>query len=258
MDRKQLRLRVFAGPNGSGKSTVIQTIRAHEVNGKPVDFGFYINADDIASMLKTKKGFSLDPYKIEIEVEEFTDLASQSGLINEDFPIKNFQDSFKISKNVLISSNIKYIDRLAQIIADVLRKKLLKEKKRFSFETVFSHRSKLDIMNEAKNAGYKVYFYFVSTESPEINKFRVAARVKKGGHDVDSKKIESRYYKSLDLLHEAAQISYQAFFFDNSTEDQESNMFAHFKIIGGQKSWDNIDMRNVPEWFRKYYSEKNL
>lgn len=49
-----LRLRVFAGPNGSGKTTVINSIRNLIVNDQPIDFGHYINADDIAVQLKKR------------------------------------------------------------------------------------------------------------------------------------------------------------------------------------------------------------
>jgi predicted ABC-type ATPase len=121
--------------------------------------------------------------------------------------------SYSLRKNALHLKDRSADERLAQIIADFLRKKLLAERKRFSFETVFSHESKLDIMRQAAEAGYKVYLYFVSTESPLINKFRVAARKAKGGHDVPPDKIESRYYRSLDLLYKACQLSYQVYFF---------------------------------------------
>ena len=130
------------------------------------------------------------------------------------------------------------------------------EKKKFSFETVFSHPSKLQIMRDAVENGYKVYLYFVSTKSPDINKYRVLGRAAKGGHDVPPDKIESRYYRSLDLLFEASQIAYQAFFFDNSVDDSESKMFAHFKIVDGKKKWDKINKKDVPNWFKKYYSSK--
>lgn len=97
-------------------------------------------------------------------------------------------------------------------------------------------------MREAVNMGYKVYLYFVSTESPEINKFRVEARKMKGGHDVPHDKIESRYFRSLDLLYDAAQICYQAFFFDNSVDGADSKMFAHFKKVKGKKYWDKVKL----------------
>lgn len=41
-----LRLRVFAGPNGSGKSTIINSIKEYRIDNRPIDFGYYINADD--------------------------------------------------------------------------------------------------------------------------------------------------------------------------------------------------------------------
>ena len=111
-------------------------------------------------------------------------------------------------------------------------------------------------MREAVAAGYKVYLYFVSTESPEINKFRVEARKKQGGHDVPADKIESRYYRSLDFLFEACQLAYQVFFFDNSIDGLDSVMFAHFKKEKNKKKWDTLDKKTVPRWFRKYYSDK--
>jgi predicted ABC-type ATPase len=113
-------------------------------------------------------------------------------------------------------------------------------------------------MRQAAQEGYKVYLYFVSTESPVINKSRVAARKEKGGHDVPVDKIESRYYRSLDLLYEACQLSYQVFFFDNSEEGAELKMFAHFKKNGEKKVWDIVDTAEVPNWFIKYYSKKTL
>lgn len=39
---------MFAGPNGSGKSTFIKAIQ------QECSIGFYINADDIEYLLKTK------------------------------------------------------------------------------------------------------------------------------------------------------------------------------------------------------------
>lgn len=130
----------------------------------------------------------------------------------------------------------------------------MEQKRKFSFETVFSHPSKLDIMRQARENGYKVYLYFVSTESPEINVYRVQLRKEKGGHDVPVDKIKSRYTRSLDLLYEASQLAYQTFFFDNSKS--QPSLFAHFKLVGGKKKWDEINEADVPEWFRKYYSDK--
>jgi predicted ABC-type ATPase len=69
-------------------------------------------------------------------------------------------------------------------------------------------------------------------------------------------KIESRYYRSLELLFDACQLSYQAFFFDNSQDDKPFKMFAHFKKSGVEKKWDNLTIEDIPEWFKTYYLKK--
>lgn len=259
------RLRVFAGPNGSGKSSIIKKILNTEVKkGVKLDFGIYINADDIAQDL-LKKGCNFSNYQIDFLEEEFYEIVENSGLINASFNINRFKNCivFDNQKCLVLKSNAILKDdnpyeRIAQIIADYLRKKLLKEEKKFSFETVFSHQGKVDIIKQAKEAGYKVYLYFVSTEHPSINVYRVKeVRIKEKGHDVDEEKIRSRYYRSMDLLFDAAQHCYQTFFFDNSVDGTDQTLFAHFKLNAeGEKVWDKIEGNLYPEWFKKYYSGK--
>jgi predicted ABC-type ATPase len=253
-NNEALRLRVFAGPNGSGKSTIIQAVKDYKIKDIPIDFGIYINADDIAVQLRGGK-FRFSDYEISTSRKEFINLAIGSGLLGADFTEKEFTSSFRFQKGQKLAlTKQKADERIAQIITDFLRKKLLEENRKFSFETVFSHPSKLDIMRQAKERGYKVYLYFVSTESPEINIYRVQLRKEKGGHDVPVEKIRNRYIRSLDLVYEASQLAYQAFFFDNSKSQPE--LFAHFKMSRGKKNWDRINEGEVPGWFRKYYSNK--
>lgn len=259
------RLRVFAGPNGSGKSSIIRKILNTEVQkGVKLDFGIYINADDIAQEL-LKNGCNLSKFEIVFDEKEFFEIVSSSGLINEDFDFVRFKNCihFEKQKCIVVGQNAllkedKPYERIAQILADYLRKKLLLEEKKFSFETVFSHQGKVDFIKQAKEAGYKVYLYFVSTEHPSINIYRVKeVRVKEKGDDVDKDKIVSRYYRSMDLLYEAAQLCYQAYFFDNSDQGEDQTMFAHFKLNpDGNKTWSELDENKFPNWFKKYYSSK--
>jgi len=112
-----LRLRVFAGPNGSGKSTVIQFVKNYQANGRQIDFGVYVNADDIALKLRENK-FSFSDYDIATNNKEFAEIALASGLIGNEFNEIIFKESF-----LLRNSNVKLKDktadeRLAQIIAD--------------------------------------------------------------------------------------------------------------------------------------------
>ena len=253
-------MRVFAGPNGSGKSTIISAIRDYPFSSGQLDFGIYVNADDIAKDLR-QGTFIFDKYELTVSQEQFLEVALVSGLVSEAFPQELFRASFHIENNRVTLIESQADERLAQILADFLRKKLVEEGKKFSFETVFSHPSKLDIMRLAAEKGYKVYLYFVSTESPEINKYRVKVRVKQNGHNVPDEKIESRYYRSLELLYDAAQLTYQSFFYDNSKELKAGRQFlpfAQFRVKDGRKVWtpESIEGDKVPGWFIAYYYNK--
>lgn len=219
-----------------------------------IDFGIYINADDITVLLKQGK-FSFDAYEIQFLREPFLNFAEGSGLLTEDLTREVLAKSFIVRKNHFLLKKQGNLPKTAQLLARYLREIMLEKKRRFSFETVFSHESNLDIMRRAAESGYKVYLYFVSTESPEINKYRVKLRVSQNGHDVPEELIVPRYYRSLNLLYEAAEIAYQCFFFDNSGETY--TLVNHFKVIGGKKVWDTRSKKYFTAWFKKYYWKKN-
>jgi predicted ABC-type ATPase len=251
-----LRFRVFAGPNGSGKSTIIRSIKTEVINDRTIDFGVYVNADDIAITLASDN-FSFSDYGLKhVTNEIFQASVLESGLVNDAFSELEFSQSYKLVKNRLLIAGDNDRERVAQIIANFLVKKLIADGKKCIMETVFSHRSKVDIMRNAANKGYKVYLYFVATESPEINVARVWARANKGGHDVPVDRIRNRYYRSLDMLYEAAQIAYQCYFFDNSDEENERRLIAHFKMEDGARVWDAVNVDTLPDWFIQYYVNK--
>jgi predicted ABC-type ATPase len=106
--------------------------------------------------------------------------------------------------------------RRAQAIADHHRDRCLSSRLSFSFETVMSHPSKVDIMVRAVDAGYDVTVYFVCTSDPEINVRRVEHRVSMGGHDVPRERIIARYWRTLALLCHAALVARRTVVFDNS------------------------------------------
>jgi len=110
----------------------------------------------------------------------------------------------------------------ASVIVDLIRQLLFEKGERLSFETVMSHESKIRVLQNAMEMGYKNYLYFVSTEDVVINKNRVMIRVKEGGHDVPIEKIESRYDRSLKLLKEAVKYTYRTFIYDNSGTERAS------------------------------------
>lgn len=258
MINETLRLRIFAGPNGSGKSSIINSIRSYtKENGTPLDFGIYVNADDIAKELRGK-GCDFSVYQLDFNTEEFISIVATSGLLTNELQVSKLKNLFAVEKNCVYLKDLCYCERFAQLLATYLRTILLRAKKKFSFETVFSHHGKLDFMIDAVNQGYKVYLYFVSTEDPEINVYRVKeVRVKQHGHDVPEDKIRSRYLRTMDLMYEASQVAYRSYYFDNSAEGKDFNLFASFKLgKDGSKHWDIREVSKVPIWFRNYYSAK--
>jgi predicted ABC-type ATPase len=151
---------VVAGPNGSGKTTLTRYLL-----DSGIDFGIYINPDEIAQGLDLPE------------------------------PQRSAQ---------------------AQRNADFQRDACLQHKQSFSFETVMSHPSKVELMIRAQDAGYDVILYFVGTSDPEINVRRVEGRVGTGGHDVPHDRIRARYWRSLSLLSHAALVARRSVVFDNS------------------------------------------
>jgi predicted ABC-type ATPase len=151
---------MIAGPNGSGKTTLTNQLRR-----SGIDFGRYINPDEIAATLEGDYG----------------------GRVAR-----------------------------AQQIADAQRAECLLGRKSFSFETVMSHPSKVDVLRDARARGFRALLYFVATESPSLNVARVRQRVALGGHDVPEDRIRARYVRTLALLADAIEAADDAVLFDNS------------------------------------------
>lgn len=105
---------------------------------------------------------------------------------------------------------------LAAALAEAVRQELLDEGQTFTFETVMSHPSKIEFMEEARARGYRVYLYFVATDDPDINIDRVHRRVLQGGHPVADEKVVERYHRSIGLMTRACAVAHRAYIFDNS------------------------------------------
>lgn len=69
--------------------------------------------------------------------------------------------------DVVLSSGIS--NEEAAVLVDKSRYDSIKRKEDFTFETVLSSNYKLDLLNEAKAAGYFIKCVFLLTKSPLIN-----------------------------------------------------------------------------------------
>jgi predicted ABC-type ATPase len=241
---QQKRLRIFAGPNGSGKSTMINIVRDYGV-----DMGVYVNADEIKKEFQHHQCLDFDSFGITLHDKALTEAFKSSSFFTN-LNYKDIADTVYVEHNKLYTIDSFYYDIISTFIADYIRNKLLINGSKFTFETVMSHPSKIEFINKAVAYGYKTYLYFVSLENPELNKERVKARVQLNGHDVPPEKIESRYYRTMELLFDAIKAVDKAYFFDNS--GAKSLFFAKYEH-------SEIRFENgqpVPQWFYTYVINK--
>ncbi len=134
--------------------------------------------------------------------------------------------------------------REAALYCEQWRERCLANGESLIFETVMSAPDKIDFIRRAKQAGYFVRIFFISTANPTINAARIARRVMKGGHDVPIPKIISRYIKSIANCAEIAPEVDRLYVYDNSLEDVKAQPL--FRLRDGDLG--KLYVESVPEW----------
>ena len=124
------------------------------------------------------------------------------------------------------------------------REECLRQRHSFVFETVMSAEDKIDFIIRAKEAGFFIRLFFISTDHPSINAARIAGRVMKGGHDVPIPKIVSRYYKSIENCKTIAPLVDRLYVYDNSIDGQDAKI--QFRLVNGIMG--KLYVTEVPEW----------
>ncbi len=231
------RIRIFAGANGAGKTTLITKLL--KTDSYLFDKDKHIEPDAFNKM----DLIDFTPFGIMASESEFKQHLSDSTLFEKSH--LNLKD-VKIENNCFI--NERNNDYVGSLIADYMRDKLIDttDINLFSFETVFSHESKLDFMKRAKEKGWEIYLYYIGTSDPLINKDRVKERVDKGQHDVPNDKIFERYDRTNNFLFDALKLCRWAFVFDNSKKTMVEVM---------QKDVDNelhFSKEIMPGWVITY------
>jgi len=231
-----VRMRVFAGPNGSGKTTLNEYLQGQ------VNFGVYLNPDDFYNVITQNRTLDLTEYGITSEKVDWHHFQN-SHTLYKTLPANDAQ--VKEERNTLIFSKPPSV-YLVSIVISYVRQLLFEDEKTFSFETVFSHPSKVQLMQEAAQRSYRTYLYFVCTNSPDINVLRVQQRTREGGHDVPEEKIRARYDRSLTNLTQAISIAYRTYLFDNS--GREASLIAD--VTPGKRL--NLRRHTAPPWFHEH------
>ncbi|MHB1890703.1 MAG: AAA family ATPase [Acidimicrobiales bacterium] len=122
-------------------------------------------------------------------------------------------------------------------IAAATRARLIELSRPFVAETVFSHPSKLDLLDVARGAGYYIAMHVLLVPE-ELAVARVAYRKAGGGHGVPEDKIRGRYQRLWDNVAVAVTRSDSATFWDNSRFDGPVcvALFADGVVVGSP-SW---------------------
>jgi predicted ABC-type ATPase len=169
----------MAGPNGSGKSSILKEISNNYRTGP------FINADEIEQALELDGRIDLQvKFQLSTDAASFRSFMKGNG---RSWVAKAEGEGNKVSLSfskgeLRVGKTPSPYD--AALAADFIRHELLDRGYTFTFETVLSHKSKVDFLKDAKESGYKIYLYFICTTDPGINIQRIVQRVKLGGHDV--------------------------------------------------------------------------
>lgn len=126
--------------------------------------------------------------------------------------------------------------------ATLERNRRLAARDSFITETVFSHPSKLDLVDVAAARGYIVHLHVIMLPA-DVAVRRVSERVQyDAGHDVPEEKIRQRYERLWSLIAIARSRADRADFYDNSLAERPFRHVAEYQngLAIGEPSW--------PEW----------
>ena len=114
------RLRVFAGPNGSGKSIMKQQVMRTVVDGRPVNLGVYVNADEIAAQLRKTRRLDLKDFKVAADRTSFRTFTARSGLLNRRFPRHRMLIEHRFVGTEFRLIRTRHLEHFAQLLAAYL------------------------------------------------------------------------------------------------------------------------------------------
>lgn len=126
----------------------------------------------------------------------------------------------------------------ASHLAATKRGELIADGASFITETVFIHRSKVDLVRTAHDVGYLVHLHVIVMPA-NLCAARVAERVLNGGHSVPEEKILQRHERLWALVVEARNVADRTTFYDNSRADNPFRVVAEYEkgVLIGTATW---------------------
>jgi predicted ABC-type ATPase len=114
------------------------------------------------------------------------------------------------------------------------RTKRIQARTSFATETVFSHESKLALIQEAQRDGYRVTLHIVLIPE-DLAVARVVHRVTEGGHHVPEEKVRARFGRLWIHLRDAIALVGDARVYDNTTAGDPFRLVATYingRLVG--------------------------
>lgn len=117
----------------------------------------------------------------------------------------------------------------------------------FSFETNFSNDLILNMIQEFKDAGYKITLFYFGLPSLDDSTYRVMQRKMFGGHDVANDIIEYNFYEGIKRIQQNLSL------FDNITFIDGTSNFGEIIAIYNKKSGKHEIANHKYPWFKDYF-----
>ncbi|HYD89140.1 MAG TPA: zeta toxin family protein [Vitreimonas sp.] len=156
-----------------------------------------------------------------------------------------------IQRDELKTTSLKAAYKAAEIAED-RRRELIAAGQSFVTETVFSHPSKLAMLQRAREAGFRLVVFHLQLSSPDLSVARVEARVEEGGHAVPAQKVRERFERNQALIKAAVLLADRGAVYDASALNKPPRLLA-------QSTLGHLDIvaQNLPAWFERIYGGKS-
>lgn len=130
-----------------------------------------------------------------------------------------------------------------------LRRELIARRRSFATETVFSHPSKVELIQDAVDHGYLVTLHVVLVPE-DLAAARVKNRVELGGHAVGEQKVRERYRRLWAHVATAIPLTHEAFVYDNTSASDPYRLVARFergRAVGELRwpAWTPPELRSL-------------
>lgn len=133
-------------------------------------------------------------------------------------------------------------------VATSLREELVRQRESFIFETVFSDPAgeKLAFFQDAAAIGFTVVLFFIGISNPDISNERVVFRRLKGGHDVPTDKLITRFPRTLENLRRSIRELPFVLVYDNDDLNDPYRQLAVFEVGHAVELADDL-----PAWLQE-------